>query len=52
MSKKNVWISKENHEFLREISFINSSSIEIELNEIIDKIRKSKEVKIYVTRNE
>jgi len=52
IEKKFVRVSLKNHEFLKQLSFINDSSIESELDKIIDKIRKSKDVKIIVTRNE
>lgn len=48
--KKTVHLIPKNHEFLRQLSFINNSSIELETNKIISNMRELKKVKIYVSK--
>ena len=50
MSIKTVILEVKNHEYVRNLAHINNSTIQKEVNSIIDKIRLKEEVKIYVTR--
>ena len=51
MSIKTVILEPENHEYVKDLAFINNSTIQKEVNLIIDKNRKNNEVNIYVTKN-
>lgn len=44
--KKTVHLTPDNHEYIRSLAFVNDSTIETEINQIISKKRELEGIKI------